>query len=79
VHRQTKVVEFAGHVGKCHTVIEEAAARRRWITAWCAGTGGSERATESYLYGKNPAVLHQRQLEDKLAQGTLPQAAEPQV
>jgi len=42
-------------------------------------TGGSERATESYLYGKNPAVLTQRQLEDKLAQGGLPQAAEPQV
>jgi len=28
VHRQTKVVEFAGHVGKFHTVIEEAGSKK---------------------------------------------------
>jgi len=46
---------------------------------WCWPRAAASAATESYLYGKNRAVLTQRQLEDKLAQGGLPQAAEPQV
>ncbi|HJX64826.1 MAG TPA: FAD-dependent oxidoreductase, partial [Polyangia bacterium] len=80
VHRQTKVVQFAGHVGKFHTVIEEAGSQKTLDHGVVVlATGGSERATESYLYGKNPAVLTQRQLEDKLAQGSLTQTAEPQV
>ncbi len=80
VHRRTKVVEFAGHVGKFHTVIEEGGGKKTLDHGVVVlATGGSERATESYLYGKNPAVLTQRQLEDKLAQGSLPQAPEPQV
>jgi len=79
VHRQTRPVKFSGHVGKFHTTIEEGGSQKTLDHGVVVlATGGSERATESYLYGKNPAVLTQRQLEDKLTQGGLPQA-EPQV
>jgi heterodisulfide reductase subunit A-like polyferredoxin len=79
VHRQTRPVKFSGHVGKFHTTIEEAGSQKTLDHGVVVlATGGSERATESYLYGKHPAVLTQRQLEDKLAQGGLSQP-EPQV
>jgi heterodisulfide reductase subunit A len=80
VHRRAKAVQVTGHVGKFHTVVEEAGSKKTLDHGVVVlATGGNERATEAYLYGKNPAVLTQRQLEDKLAQGALPQAAEPQV
>ena len=44
VHRQTKVVEFAGHVGKFHTVIEEAGSKKTLDHGVVVlATGGSER------------------------------------
>jgi heterodisulfide reductase subunit A-like polyferredoxin len=38
-------------------------------------TGGEERATEQYLYGKNKRVLTQRDLEKDLSEGRLPAQA----
>jgi heterodisulfide reductase subunit A-like polyferredoxin len=80
VHRQTRPVQITGHVGKFQTIIEEAGSQKTLAHGVVVlATGGSERATEAYLYGKHPAVLTQRELEDKLAKDGLSQAAEPEV
>ncbi|HEX7599401.1 MAG TPA: 4Fe-4S dicluster domain-containing protein, partial [Polyangia bacterium] len=79
VHLKSKAVQVTGHVGKFSTVIDAAGTQKTLAHGVVVlATGGRERATESYLYGKHPAVLTQRQLEEKLAQGNL-QGAEPQV
>ena len=68
----SKVVQTAGHVGNFKTRIrtpkeEKTLAHGATIIA----TGGTERETEQYLYGKNARVVTQRQLEEQLAAGGL--------
>ena len=80
VHRQTRPVQVTGHVGKFQTIVEEAGTQKTLAHGVVVlATGGSERSTEAYLHGKHPAVLTQRELEDKLAKDGLSQAAAPQV
>jgi heterodisulfide reductase subunit A-like polyferredoxin len=68
VHLNAQVAEVAGHVGNFKSQIKTSAG----TVAVSHGvvliaTGGVERPTDQYLYGRHPRVLTQRELEAQLA------------
>ncbi len=72
VHLGAEVVDCQGKAGQYHTIIggnghEEAADHGVLVVA----TGGGPAVTEEYLYGQDPRVLTQRELEQQIADGTL--------
>jgi heterodisulfide reductase subunit A-like polyferredoxin len=72
LHLNTKPVQIAGHVGNFKTVIDESGKQQTiGHGVIVLAVGGSERQTDLYLNGKHPAVMTQRQLEEKLATKSL--------
>ena len=72
VHRQAGVTSVAGRPGQYRTTLaadgeEETVEHGALIVA----TGGGPAPTREYLYGQDPRVLTQRELEEQLADGTL--------
>jgi heterodisulfide reductase subunit A len=76
VHTRTTVKQVSGFVGSFETVLEHAAngsvATEETIKhgVIILATGAEERRTQSYLYGQDPRVVTQRELEEALAAGT---------
>jgi heterodisulfide reductase subunit A len=72
VHLGAEVRDFQGKPGQYQTIIgrnghEETVDHGVLVVA----TGGGPAATEEYLYGQDPRVLTQRELEEQIADGTL--------
>jgi heterodisulfide reductase subunit A len=72
VHLGAEVRRVEGALGDHRTVIageggEETVAHGVLVVA----TGGQAAATDEYLYGQDPRVLTQRELEQQVAEGTL--------
>jgi heterodisulfide reductase subunit A2 len=69
---EASVVQVAGHVGNFKTRITVGGAEQTVSHGvLIVATGGEERTTDLYGYGKHARVVTQRQLEDKLATGGL--------
>jgi heterodisulfide reductase subunit A-like polyferredoxin len=77
VDLEATLVGITGHVGN-FTARVMARGQEKTIKhgVVIVATGGQERATEQYKYGKNKRVLTQRDLERDLAQGQLPAQAQ---
>jgi heterodisulfide reductase subunit A-like polyferredoxin len=72
IHLSSTVKQITGHVGNFTSVIDTAGQEqtiRHGVII--IATGGVERETQSYLYGKNQRVITQRMLEERLAAGDL--------
>ena len=73
VHIKSRVVHCRGEVGNFHTTIEDSQnglqALKHAVTIFA--TGATEAATSSYGYGTSPAILTQKELEQKLSNHTL--------
>jgi len=68
VHLRARPVQITGHVGNFKTRLDEAGSEQTISHGVIVlAVGGRERRTELFLNGKHPAVLTQRQLEEKLA------------
>jgi heterodisulfide reductase subunit A len=72
VHLGARVSAFAGQAGRYRTTIvrngtEQSVEHGVLVVA----TGGQPARTEEYLYGQDPRVLTQRELEEQIAGGTL--------
>jgi heterodisulfide reductase subunit A-like polyferredoxin len=68
VHLNSKPLQISGHVGNFKTRVEEAGEEQTIHHGVIViAIGGTERQTDLYLNGKHPAVMTQRQLEEKLA------------
>jgi heterodisulfide reductase subunit A len=72
VHRNAKVTKTEGKPGRYRSVVvaggEETAVEYGVLVV---ATGGKPAATGEYLYGRDPRVLTQRELEQQIADGTL--------
>jgi heterodisulfide reductase subunit A len=72
LHTGARLTATSGGPGQYRTVIEaegEEQAGEHGVVV--VATGGKEAATEEYLYGQDPRVLTQRELEEQIAGGTL--------
>jgi heterodisulfide reductase subunit A-like polyferredoxin len=68
-----RLAEVAGHAGNFRTRVEARGSEKTILHgAIIVATGGHERPTEQYRYGRHRRVVTQRELETKLAQGHLP-------
>jgi heterodisulfide reductase subunit A len=68
-----RLCEVAGHAGNFRTRVEVRGGEKTILHgAIIVATGGSERPTEQYRYGRHRRVVTQRELETKLAKGYLP-------
>jgi heterodisulfide reductase subunit A-like polyferredoxin len=80
VHLQTKPLQIAGHIGNFKTHVDEAGTEQTIAHGVIVlAVGGTERQTGLFLNGKHPAVLTQRQLEEKLATKTLAGPDSPMI
>lgn len=78
VYLNSKVSSIKGHVGSFTSeVTTPEGVKSISHGAIIVAIGGIEHKTEEYLYGKDPRVLTQRELRDRLAEGelTLPNGA----
>ncbi len=79
VHLRATPVRIAGHIGNFKTAIVEHGENGKPAETTLShgvtiiATGGVERRTERYLRGQNPRVVTQRELEESLATGSLPE------
>jgi heterodisulfide reductase subunit A len=73
VYRNAKVMHCQGRAGRFSTVIEKEDGAGETLEHGVAvlATGGTEAETESYGYGKSEAVVTQKELEQKLTDGTI--------
>ncbi|MEJ2098818.1 MAG: FAD-dependent oxidoreductase [Desulfobacterales bacterium] len=73
LHLKSRVVHSIGEVGNFHTTIEDAQNGVQTLRHGVAilATGGTEAATSAYGYGSSPAIMTQKELEQKLAENTL--------
>jgi heterodisulfide reductase subunit A len=71
VHRQAKVEKLEGSKGSYRSVVRLAAGEEVELEhgAVIVATGGQEAKSQEYLYGQDPRVITQRELEKKLASG----------
>jgi len=71
VYRETEVEEVSGWVGQYQTSLIGADDERESLThgAIIVATGGHEVETDEYLYGQDPRVVTQRELEKMLDAG----------
>ena len=72
VHLGAEVVDYQGKAGQYRTTVgvngrQEVVDHGVLVVA----TGGGPAVTEEYLYGQDPRVLTQRELEQQIADGTL--------
>lgn len=74
VHLGSEVVGLAGQAGRYRSVVRGAGGEQEVAHgAVVVATGGRPAATREYLYGEDPRVLTQRELEQQMAEGTLAQ------
>jgi heterodisulfide reductase subunit A len=73
VHTDTLVVTSMGEVGRFHTTIEDPAGIVQVLEhgVTILATGGMEASTSAYEYGTSPSIITQKELEQKLADGTI--------
>ena len=73
VHTQSRLVHSLGEVGNFHTTIEgpQNSVQKLKHGVAILATGGKEAATASYGYGTSPAVVTQKELEQKLSANTV--------
>ena len=73
VMTQSRVVGAFGQAGAYFSTVETTEGPTQTIDhgAVIIATGGGEAATESYAYGASPAVVTQRELEQRIADGSL--------
>jgi len=77
VMTDTRVLDFSGHVGKFRSTVEGPRGRQEIdYGAVVIATGGTEYRPTEYLYGQDPRVLTQLELEGRLEQepASLPDA-----
>jgi heterodisulfide reductase subunit A len=69
VHPKSRVVHSSGEVGNFHTIIEDdqnvAQTLKHGVVI--LSTGGMEAATSAYGYGSSPAIMTQKELDQKLS------------
>jgi heterodisulfide reductase subunit A len=73
VHTRTRVITATGDVGRFHTTIEGPQESVRVLShgVTILATGGREAVTTSFGYGTSPSIITQKELEQKLAEGTM--------
>ncbi len=73
VFKSSKLVELGGFVGKFQSLIRDAQGRETLLEhgVVIVATGGKSYQAEEHLYGKDPRVLTQWDLEDALESGGL--------
>jgi heterodisulfide reductase subunit A len=73
IHTRTQVITAIGDVGRFHTTIEgpQGAVRVLSHGVTILATGGKEALTTSFGYGTSPSIITQKELEQKLADGTM--------
>ena len=73
VHIQSRVVHSVGEVGNFHTTIEGPQNSVQTLNhgVTILATGGSEAVTASYGYGTTPAIVTQKEFEQKLTDNSL--------
>jgi heterodisulfide reductase subunit A len=73
VHIQSRVVHSSGEVGNFRTTIEDSQNAMQTLqhAVIILATGGVEAPTSSYGYGTSPAVITQKELEQKLSAQTI--------
>ena len=73
LHTQSQVVHTIGEVGNFHTTIEgpenTVHSLKHGVTV--LATGGSEADTTSYGYGTSPAIITQKEFEQKLSDNSI--------
>ncbi|TEU15205.1 MAG: CoB--CoM heterodisulfide reductase iron-sulfur subunit A family protein [Anaerolineales bacterium] len=71
VHRQAEVKKLEGSKGNYHSVVRLADGEEVELEhgAVIVATGGQEAKPQEYLYGQDPRVITQRELEQRLAEG----------
>ena len=69
VHTQSQVVHSSGEVGNFHTTLADAhnAEQNLQHAVTILATGGTEAITSAYGYGTSPAIVTQKELEEKLS------------
>jgi heterodisulfide reductase subunit A len=68
VFMNAEIKEFGGHIGKFHATVETGGKREEIDAgAVIVATGAQEYKPTEYLYGDNPNVLTQLELEEKIA------------
>jgi heterodisulfide reductase subunit A len=69
----TEVVRSKGTVGRFETVVRDQEGQERTVThaVTILATGGGERRPQAYGYGESPAIVTQKELEERLADGSL--------
>ena len=72
-HPRTRVIAAYGQVGCFHTTIQDEEGETHTLEhgVTILATGGTEATTTSYSYGTSDAIVTQRELEQKLADGSL--------
>jgi len=73
VHTQSRVVHSMGEVGNFYTTIEDSqnTVQELQHAVTILATGGTEAETSSYGYGTSPAIMTQKELEQKLSNHTI--------
>jgi heterodisulfide reductase subunit A len=76
IHRGTELVGLEGGPGQYRASLATAEGEAQVVEAGVlvVATGGRPSATKEYLYGQDPRVLTQRELETQMAEGTLARA-----
>ncbi|MGD0828479.1 MAG: FAD-dependent oxidoreductase, partial [Desulfobaccales bacterium] len=76
----TRVLDVTGHIGKFRSTLESDDGRREVeYGAAVIATGGEEYKPEEYLYGQDPRVLTQSEMENLLAEPPEALGAAPRV
>jgi heterodisulfide reductase subunit A2 len=74
VHLGSELVRLEGKAGHYRSVLRSAGGEEEVAHgAVVVATGGRPAGTREYLYGQDPRVVTQRELEEQLAEGTLAQ------
>ncbi|MBM4273300.1 MAG: FAD-binding protein [Deltaproteobacteria bacterium] len=80
VLKNTRITKFAGHVGKFHSLLEGPGGEQEiHYGAVVIATGGLEYRPTEYLYGEDPRVVTQLELENRLVNEAQSLPAEPRV
>jgi heterodisulfide reductase subunit A-like polyferredoxin len=76
----TRVLDVSGHIGKFRSTLESGDGRREVeYGAVVIATGGEEYKPEEYLYGQDPRVLTQSEMENLLAEPPKTLGAAPKI
>ncbi|MBW2438547.1 MAG: FAD-dependent oxidoreductase [Deltaproteobacteria bacterium] len=73
VHTQSRVIHSTGEVGDFHTTVADAQNIEQTLqhAITILATGGTEATTSAYGYGTHPAIITQKELEQKLSNHSL--------